>query len=217
MHAIADQKLGALGDVDDLDVLEYGCGAGQWASSLRSEARSVIGVDLSENQLAAARARDHDLVLVHASGEQLPFSDASFDLVFCDHGAMSWADPARTLPETTRVLRPGGRLVFNVTSPFVELCWRDDIQGVDTTLRSNYFELHGVEEAEGARSYTLGYGDWIRRFRACGLEIVDLIEPRPGSDDPPNTYFTAEPADWFVRFPGECLWVTRLSPRGPAQ
>ena len=42
----------------------------------------------------------------------MPLADSSFDLVFCDHGAMSFCDPAVTLPEVARLLRPGGRFVF---------------------------------------------------------------------------------------------------------
>ena len=36
-----------------------------------------------------------DFPLVHASAEAVPFPDASFDVVFCDHGAMTFADPYR--------------------------------------------------------------------------------------------------------------------------
>ena len=46
--------------------------------------------------------------VVQADGELIPFRDESFDLVFCDHGVMGFADPLRTVPEVARVLRPGG-------------------------------------------------------------------------------------------------------------
>ena len=55
---------------------------------------------------------------VCASGEHVPVADASFDVVFCDHGAMSFCDPAATLPEVARLLRPGGRFVFCHSSPW---------------------------------------------------------------------------------------------------
>jgi AraC-like DNA-binding protein len=64
----------------------------------------VVGLDLSAGQLRAAQARAPDLRLVHAAAETLPFRSETFDLVFCDHGALSWSDPTYTIPEATRVL-----------------------------------------------------------------------------------------------------------------
>ena len=55
-----------------------------------------------------------DFPLIHASAEEIPLPDASFDVVFSDHGALSWADPHVVVPEVARVLRPGGILAFNV-------------------------------------------------------------------------------------------------------
>ena len=54
----------------------------------------------------------------------LPFGDATFDLVFCDHGATSFTDPHVTIPESARVLRPGGLLVFDMATPFIWIAWR---------------------------------------------------------------------------------------------
>ena len=75
-------------------MLELGCGAAQWAIALAARGARVIGLDVSHG---AARARtprrSATLPLVQASGEQLPFADASFDVVFCDHGAISFCDP----------------------------------------------------------------------------------------------------------------------------
>ena len=56
------------------------------------------------------------LPLLHASAEDVPLPDRSFDIVFCDHGAMSFADPYRTVPEAARLLR-------------LAVCWRSAIIG----------------------------------------------------------------------------------------
>ncbi len=190
-------------------MLEFGCGAGQWAAALVEEGAEVVGIDLSERQLAHARHRRGDLRLVQAAGQYLPFAPSSFDVVFCDHGAMSWADPTATVPEVTRVLRPGGRFVFNVTSPVLDMCWDDEVGGPGRLVRADYFGLHRDVDQDGATSYSLGYGEWIRLFRASGLAIEDLIEPRPASVRP-NTYWNSDPPDWFRRWPGESIWITRL-------
>ncbi|GIV00648.1 MAG: hypothetical protein KatS3mg014_2263 [Actinomycetota bacterium] len=124
---IPERRVGALGDVRGLDVLEYGCGGAQWSIWLARQGARVVGMDLSARQLVharglVARARVH-VPLVQADAERTPFADASFDLVMCDHGAMSFADPHRTVPEVARLLRAGGRLVFNTASAWHFVCW----------------------------------------------------------------------------------------------
>jgi len=49
-----------------------------------------------------------------ADAQQLPFADASFDLVACQFGAMFFPDKPRAYAEIRRVLRPGGIFLFNV-------------------------------------------------------------------------------------------------------
>ncbi len=132
--AIPEDELRILGEVAGKDILEFGCGAAQWSIFLAKRGARPVGLDISARQLAyaqqnKAKAAVH-FSLVLASGEAVPFADASFDIVFCDHGAMSFADPTRTVPEAARLLRPGGLLAFNMTSPllwrFWHAVWLDD-------------------------------------------------------------------------------------------
>lgn len=119
---IPEDEIGALGDVAGLRALELGCGAAQFGIKVAMRGARVTGLDFSAQQLEAARrnvdATRARFLLVRGSAEELPFADASFDLVFCDHGATSFTDPAITVPEAARALRPGGLLVFNMSTPF---------------------------------------------------------------------------------------------------
>ena len=94
---IPESEVGALGDLRGRRVLELGCGAAQWTCALRQQGIGVTGLDLSSAQLAAARAHAAALAvtppLVQAGAEQLPFRDSAFDVIFCDHGAMTFAPP----------------------------------------------------------------------------------------------------------------------------
>lgn len=215
MFSIPDARLNALGDVTGKRVLELGCGAGQWSGSLAAEGAEgtqVVGLDVSEGQLAAAtdRMRAHGVrfPLVQGAAEQLPFAPASFDVVFCDHGGLSWAPPHLAIPQVARVLRGGGRVVFTVTSPWAEVCYDDSADRLTTQLRHDYFGLGIVAGDSGSASYQLGYGDWIRTLREAGLLVEDLIEPRP---DPGanSSYMQADPPDWARRWPAEMLWIAR--------
>src|SRR5262245_49320797 len=119
---IRESELAILGDVAGADVLEFGCGGAQWSLALARDGARVVGLDQSRAQLAHARAlmraADVDFPLVCASGERVPLAAESFDVVFCDHGAMSFCDPYRSVPEVARVLRPGGRLAFAHSTPW---------------------------------------------------------------------------------------------------
>ncbi len=210
MFSIPDTQLDALGDVAGKRLLELGCGAGQWSGSLAAEGTRVVGLDLSEVQLAAAAERMSNRArfpLVQGAAEHLPFAPASFDVVFCDHGGLSWAPPRLAIPEVARVLRPAGRVVFTVTSPWNEVCYDDSTDRVTAQLRRDYFGLAAAsEDADGATSYQLGYGDWIRVLRGAGLVVEDLIEPRPDSGAH-SGYLETDPPDWARRWPAEMLWI----------
>src|SRR5712692_6639281 len=106
MFAIPDSRVNALGQVNGKRVLELGCGAGQWSRALAAEGATVVGLDLSEVQLEAA-AKTMGAArypLLQAAAEHLPFVAASFDVVFCDHGGLSWAPPHLAIPEVARIL-----------------------------------------------------------------------------------------------------------------
>jgi len=207
---IPEKELGALGDVAGLDVLEYGCGGAQWCRWLLAMGARPVGLDVSLNQLRYARSRMRSgraFAVVTADAERTPFADASFDLVMCDHGAMTFCDPNRTVPEVARLLRPGGRLVFNHASPFQFVCWDDDTERLDTALHRDYFGMRRWDEGETV-DFMLPFGEWIRLFRSYGFEVEDLIEPRP-SPDATTTYPWFATRAWARRYPAESLWKLR--------
>lgn len=96
-----------------LDVLDAGCGTGISLSWLRrySAPKEVVGIDVSEHALAFCRGRGHDHV-AEASVEDLPYDDASFDLIVCNDVIQHLRDDRQALREFHRVLRPNG--VLNV-------------------------------------------------------------------------------------------------------
>jgi SAM-dependent methyltransferase len=67
-----------------------------------------------------------DFPLIQAFAEDVPLTDASFDLAHSEYGASLFADPYRWIPEAHRLLRPGGRLVFMRGTPLLFLCGHED-------------------------------------------------------------------------------------------
>lgn len=99
-------------------VLDVGCGAGVDLARFAKGGAEVTGVDLTPAAIDLARANFSQQGLAGrfevASGEQLPFPDASFDLVFA-HGVVQYtANPQQLVDECRRVLKPGGQAIFQV-------------------------------------------------------------------------------------------------------
>ena len=99
-------------------VLEVGCGAAVDLARFARGGADVTGVDIAPSAIALARANFEQQGLHGrfevADGEQLPFVDAAFDLVYA-HGVVQYtADPARLVRECRRVLKTGGQAIFQV-------------------------------------------------------------------------------------------------------
>lgn len=103
----------------DARLLDAGCGSGRTLDELRDYG-AVAGIDLSEDGVAAARARGHDDVR-GGRLEALPWEDATFDLVTCLDVIEHTPDDRVTLRELRRVTRPGGCLL--VTVPAYQWLW----------------------------------------------------------------------------------------------
>jgi len=201
----------ALGDVEGKDVLEFGCGAAQFSIKLARLGARAVGLDVSARQLDHARRLMRqtgvEFPLVEGSATGAPLSDATFDIVFCDHGGMTWADPYLTVPEAARLLRPGGLLVFNMSSPLVMVC-TDPNTGATNRLLRDYFGMHRDEEAWGATGFQLPYGEWIALLRSNDFEVEALVELRP-REDATTTYGGWVSLEWARRWPSENIWKAR--------
>jgi ubiquinone/menaquinone biosynthesis C-methylase UbiE len=211
---VPESRLQLLGPVKGRDVLEMGCGAARWSIALSAAGARGIGIDISSSQLAKARTlarRERSRVaLVRGNAESLPFADASFDIVFCDWGAMTFCDPYRTVPEAARVLRPGGRFVFSTSSPFRSVVQDRVKGGMGTKLRYDYFGLHEIEYRNEV-NFSLPYGAWIRLFGEFHLTVRSLTElSPPGGKWSP--YLTAAEESWARRWPLESIWQTEKGP-----
>ena len=97
-------------------VLDLCCGTGDLAFAFRREAPSgaeIIGSDFVPEMLVRARAKAIAsrvaVEFIEADALNLPFVDASFDLVSCAFGFRNLANYQRGLIEILRVLKPGGR------------------------------------------------------------------------------------------------------------
>lgn len=215
---IPEEELRVLGDVRDRDILELGCGGAQWSIALAGLGARPVGLDLSETQLAHAHKNmaqaGVDFPIIHASAEAVPLAGESFDVVFCDYGATTFADPYLWVPEVARLLRPGGLLAFSGATPLIQMCYPDDSDHPGDRLLRDYFGMRALPY-EGFVDFMLPYGEWIALFHANGFEILDLLELRP-AEDAVSSYRDDSDREWSRRWPAEQIWrVRKRTETGP--
>jgi SAM-dependent methyltransferase len=157
---------------------------------------TVVGVDLSADQLRVARDRVGDVAeaLVQADARSLPFADESFDSVAA---ALVYTDFDRydlALAEVARVLRPGGRFVHVGTHPcFVSPVARAEEDGTVRVFQG-YHEQRLVFESPafrlGAEGLRARAGAWqvplaalVNAVTGAGLRLERALE---SPDDPPG-------------------------------
>jgi len=105
----------ALDIVPDERVLDVACGSGNGAlAAARRAWGGTVGVDFVPALLKRGRERAAaerlDVEFVQGDAQELPFADASFDVMMSIFGAMFAPDQEKTAAELLRVTRPGGRI-----------------------------------------------------------------------------------------------------------
>lgn len=149
-------------------VLDVGCGTGTQLARYVEAGCRVSGVDASPAMLARARARlGTDADLREGDATELPWPDASFDVVVCS--LVLHELPAQTrgavVREVSRVLAPGGRFVV------VELAG-GPVRGLRGHLTAAFIEL--AERAAGHRKASrtfLRSGGLLALARDTGLSV----------------------------------------------
>ena len=195
------------------DTLELGCGTAYVSAWLARRGAHPVALDPTPGQLANASVLqdefDISFPLVRAAAEDVPLRHESFDLVISEYGAAIWSDPYRWIPEASRLLRPGGELVFLGNSTLLMLCVPDhEGLAAGSELRRPQLGMHRFEWPDDPTvEFHLSHGDWIRLLRAHRLDVEDLVELHafPGA----TTRYDFVTAEWAQRWPHEEVWRAR--------
>ena len=163
-------------------VLEIGFGNGRTVPDVIAQAEGLryAGIDISPTMVddavrfnaglvAAGRASFH-----LGSAERMPFADASFDRVFSIGVIHFWADPAASLAEVHRVLRPGGlsqmaclhpRNAQDFARPEYGFYLRDDTEWNALHRAAGFSEIHSelvaFEQTDSEGRSTTRYGIYV--------------------------------------------------------
>ncbi|HMD57772.1 MAG TPA: class I SAM-dependent methyltransferase [Solirubrobacteraceae bacterium] len=154
-------------------VLDVGCGDGRFAAELLRHGADVVAVDVAEEALRRAHAREGELDLRLIEGEgRWALPDAAFDAVWAGEVIEHVADTAAWLSEVRRVLRPGGRLLLSTPAHGLLVRLR-------LALSARAFEAHFNPLGEHLRFYTRA--SLRRLIEEFGFDQVNVraVGPRP--------------------------------------
>jgi demethylmenaquinone methyltransferase / 2-methoxy-6-polyprenyl-1,4-benzoquinol methylase len=177
-------------------VLDVATGTGMVAAELvRRAPCRVVGLDQSEAMLAAARARlarSPDLAgrvtFVTGEAERLPFDDGEFDALTFTYLLRYVDDPAATMRELARVVRPGGRigmLEFGVPrDPVLRALWRlhtrVGLPALGRLVSVPWYEV-GRFLGPSIEEFHRREPDLVALWRAAGITDVRVSHPSFGA------------------------------------
>ncbi|SDD25031.1 class I SAM-dependent methyltransferase [Kordiimonas lacus] len=160
-------------------VLELAAGTGIVTQALRRAlpaGATITATDLNPPMLGVAQNKlkgEAGVNFQPANAQDLPFDDGMFDMLVCQFGIMFFPDKLQSLMEARRVLKPGGRYIFNVwdswaNNPFAELTHNTVAQFFETDPPTFYqvpFGYHDVAAIE-ATVRDAGFSD-VTHTRLC--------------------------------------------------
>lgn len=173
-------------DRRDMRVLEIGCGAGRMTRALAEQFGTVVGVDVSGEMVARARAAvanfEHTLVCQTNGRDVGMLADGAFDFAFSFIVFQHIPEQAvieNYVKDVARVLRPGGLFKFQVQGS-----WRPSSEGSDTWLGAHvsgldiadWSERYGYEVLHSEGIGTQYFWIWLRKLP----EREEKIQEDPG-------------------------------------
>ncbi|MCK4410428.1 MAG: GNAT family N-acetyltransferase [Candidatus Eisenbacteria sp.] len=172
--------LGLLPDVSGLRVLDAGCGPGVMVEWFLTQGAEVVGVDVSANMLKLTRQRVGDAAVLHVADleQPMPFlADSSFDVILSS-GTLGYVrDWLALFREFSRVLRPGGCVVFSVGHPCSEYTLNETDDYFSTELRE--YTWRGLGAPIVVPCYRRPLSHMIDPMVRAGFDIERVVEPVP--------------------------------------
>jgi len=165
-------------------VLEAGCGTGAVLSELPGHI-SLHGLDLDPAALAECRIHAPSALLIQGNALQLPYSNKSFDIVYC-HFLLLWVrDPLQALLEMKRVAKPGASIIAFAEPDYTG---RVDQPGELVPLgqwQTESLKRQGADAGLGARLADL--------FFRAGIELIETGTVQNADHDP-------SPEEWEIEW-----------------
>lgn len=108
-------------NVNQCDVLDLGCGSGDFTAKVKSLGGNVIGLDQSNKMIEIARREHPEIEFYVGTAEKLPFNNKSFELIYSCLMIHYIRELSPLFAEVARVIRSLGKFVFSFHHPFNEI------------------------------------------------------------------------------------------------
>ncbi|MGW7385333.1 class I SAM-dependent methyltransferase [Streptomyces sp. NPDC054794] len=190
-------------------VVDVGAGTGIATALLRARGADVVAVEPGEGMAAQFRHALPGVPIVRGSGDALPLADASADFLTYAQ-AWHWTDPARSVPEALRVLRPGGALALWWNTHALDVEWIAEAAeragrffGIDVAAEREQAARTDLADPSGRLRFTRREVRWSRRVPLAthlanvGSHSVFLLTPRERR----TAFFDEERAHLLKVFP----------------
>jgi ubiquinone/menaquinone biosynthesis C-methylase UbiE len=143
-------------------LLDAGCGTGHTALTFAPHVAQVVALDLSDSMLEQGRKlaqekQINNIEFRRGDVEQLPFPDASFDIITTRYSAHHWPNPLTALHEFRRVLRPTGRLLIG-----------DIVSSSDYTIDTHFQTIELLRDPSHVRDHTVE--QWLAMLDQAGFQ-----------------------------------------------
>ncbi|NQE46640.1 Ubiquinone biosynthesis O-methyltransferase [ANME-1 cluster archaeon GoMg2] len=139
-------------NVQDLTILDIGCGGGAYTTLLAKMGFHVVGVDISKEGISTAKKWatcenvQDKVALIVANAEELPFKSESFDFIICSEVLEHLDSPHEGIIELNRVLTWGGEIIMSMPNLFSYYWIRESIwhnlKGLMYHNKKQHVDLH---------------------------------------------------------------------------
>lgn len=219
-YVIDPALLGILGRVNEMRILDAGCGNGYLCRLLSKKGARMTGVDVSRRsiEIAEAHERKEPMNIEYHAGSICNlsmFDDGTFDAVVSNLVLQDLQNIDEAMKELHRILRPEGKLAFSLMHP----CFNSPVRGwvrepVDSDRKEDWLfwkvDRYFDRVAEEWRYYDLPpvysfhrtLSDYVRVLNEAGFTITDLEEPAPRTEDIEDHYrdfgYEYDRIPWFL-------------------
>jgi len=171
----------SLGNIQDLQVLDLGCGAGWLSQELSEAGAKVIGIDGSIELVKAAQNSFPNIQFIEYDLSQgLPVLSYTFDRIVANMVLMDIPDLTKLIPAARQVLAPRGKFIFTMQHPcFFNIRSERDAEGQLFKKLTRYLqpEIWRMESFGGHNHYHRSLTYYFDLLRQNGMAVTRLYEP----------------------------------------
>ena len=188
------ERMALLPDLKGLRILDLGCGSGEHCKEyIEMGAKSVTGIDISENMLKVAMEKNSDPAITYI---RMPMEDISklegeYDLAISSLAIHYVEDYNGVVKNVARLLVPGGRFIFSQEHP-VNSCftgsdrWARDENGKKLHYKLSDYGKEGERVTtwfvDNVKKYHRMFSTVINDLIDAGFVIEKLVEPEPSEE-----------------------------------